>query len=79
VGFYWRGKVTGSVIWPRIRRWLLAAIVTYAWSVIVSRRAFKFLPYEQPLHISFEETAETVGHLLVVWMCVTAWIRPRRM
>ena len=46
---------------------LFAVFMTYVLSQLVTRRVFRYvhLPLEGELHIYFEETIETTGHLMM--------------
>ena len=49
--------------WPGAP-WMAACLLTYISSQVIARRAFKFIPGEDALHVPLEEVTETMAHLL---------------
>jgi hypothetical protein len=59
------------------KMWLFATFGTYLLSQLIARRVFRFLPYEDPLHIGLEETVETTAHLMLIVAGLAGWkVRP---
>ncbi|MFA5553779.1 MAG: hypothetical protein WCZ89_10400 [Phycisphaerae bacterium] len=59
----------------RFRIWLIATFAAYLFSQLIARRVFRYiyLPYEDPLHIYLEETAETAAHLMMLAASFALW------
>lgn len=59
----------------RFRIWLITTFAAYLFSQLIARRVFRYLylPYEDPLHIHLEETAETAAHLMMIAASLAAW------
>jgi len=64
--FLWRRRLLGSLLGRPAGRWLIVVMWSYFLALLVQRRAFRFLPDEQALHVQFEELLENVSHLLLV-------------
>ena len=54
-------------------RWIVIAAWAYIAALLIQRRACKFLPDEQRLHVRLEEVLENIAHL---FMIILALIRP---
>lgn len=59
----------------KFRIWLIAVFTTYLLSQLISRRVFRYvnMPFEDHLHIYFEETVETTAHLMLLAASFAAW------
>jgi len=72
----WRGRLRVPLTDWRHTSWLIATFVAYFLSQVIARRAFKFIPGEQAIHIPLEEWAETTAHhLFLVTSLVGSWRR----
>jgi hypothetical protein len=55
--------------------WLIAALATYAFSQMIERRVFKFLPDEGEIHSKYEEAVELAGHVaILVAAAIGSWL-----
>ena len=59
----------------RLKIWISATLATYVLSQFIARRVFRslHLPQETQLHIHLEETVETMGHLMMIVICILGW------
>lgn len=60
----WRKSLIKQVWRTAKGRWLTVAVWSYFVSLLIQRRALKFLPDETMMHIRLEEVTENVAHLL---------------
>lgn len=75
----WRRRLRWSLRDRRHTSWLVATIAAYFLSQFIARRAFKFIPGEQPIHRPLEECAETAAHLMFIFTAlIGTWRRHRR-
>jgi hypothetical protein len=66
----WRRSLK-KFVWRTAKgRWLTVAIWSYFVAVLVQRRAMKFLPDEEILHVRMEEVCENVAHLVFLIACL---------
>ena len=79
-GWYlYRRKVIAPMIaGTTMKIWLIATASAYFLSQIIARRVFAErhlggLPLEEEYHVSFEETFEITGHLLMIVTSFMAW------
>ncbi|MHC4738572.1 MAG: hypothetical protein ACYS9Y_06675 [Planctomycetota bacterium] len=58
-----------------LKVWLWSTFWTYVLSLLISRRAFKYvyLPAEEMMHVFLEESVETTAHLMMIVTCIIAW------
>ena len=55
--------------------WVIAALATYAFSQMIERRVFKFLPDESAIHSKYEEAAEMAGHVaMLIAAVIGSWL-----
>ncbi|MBN2584462.1 MAG: hypothetical protein JXL80_15480 [Planctomycetes bacterium] len=63
--------------WRQIS-WLVATAAAYAVAMIIQRRAFKWIPGEQAVHVPLEEAAETMAHMMLLAAAlIGTWRRDR--
>ncbi len=62
----WARSLLPTVVGKPRGRWLVVVIWTYAVALLVQRRALKFLPDEDVIHIQLEEVLENLGHLFLL-------------
>jgi len=62
----WAKSLLPSLLGRPRGRWLVVVIWTYALALLVQRRALKFLPDEENIHIELEEVIENLGHLFLL-------------
>ena len=56
--------------------WLTATFFAYFFSQLIARRAFRFIPGEQEIHVPLEEWAEVTAHLMfLVTSLIGSWRR----
>jgi len=72
----WRNRLRVPLRDWRHTSWLIATFAAYFFSQVIARRAFKFIPGEQAIHIPLEEWAETTAHhLFLITALVGSWRR----
>ncbi len=72
----WRGRLRGPLRDWRHTSWLIATFAAYFLSQVIARRAFRFIPGEDAIHIPLEEWAETTAHhLFLITSLVGSWRR----
>jgi len=64
--FLWRDTLKKTLHGTAKGRWLAVAIWSYVVAFLIQRRALKFLPDEDLLHVRLEEVSENVAHLLLL-------------
>jgi hypothetical protein len=59
----------------RLSIWIWSTFGTYLLSQLIARRVFRdlYLPLEEELHISLEESVETMAHLMMIATCFIIW------
>jgi len=62
----WRRRLLPSLLGQARGRWLVITVWAYVLALLVQRRALKFLPDEEHVHIQLEEVLENVGHLFLL-------------
>ena len=71
----------GRSLWAELKadpvraRWLAMTVWAYAVTILVQRRALRFLPGEDRLHIPMEELGENVAHVFLLVLAVIAAAR----
>ncbi len=72
----WRNRLRVPLMDWRHTSWLIATFAAYFLSQVIARRAFKFIPGEDAIHVPLEEWAETTAHhLFVITSLVGSWRR----
>ncbi len=61
----WRKDLLAALIGQARGRWLVITAWAYFLSLLVQRRALRFLPGEDQVHVQLEEISENLGHLLL--------------
>lgn len=73
----WRNRLVvrarAGLFWP----WLCCTGWTYLLSQLMSRRALKFLPMEDILHVAMEESVENTAHIMLIICAFTDLLRRR--
>jgi len=73
---FWRERLRGPLRDWRHTSWLIATFAAYFFSQVIARRAFRFIPGEQAIHVPLEEWAETTAHhLFLITALVGSWRR----
>ena len=62
----WRDALKKALWRTPKGRWLAVAMWAYVVAFLIQRRALKFLPDEDVLHVRLEEVSENVAHLLLL-------------
>ncbi len=62
----WFKRIKPNLDEGQMGLWIAGAGCSYLFSQVIARRAFRALPYEDPLHIALEETVENVAHMLLI-------------
>lgn len=71
---FWHRRLREPLRDWRHTSWLIATFAAYFLSQVIARRAFKFIPGEDAIHVPLEEWAETTAHLLFMATClVGSW------
>lgn len=77
-GVVWRKRLLPALLRDRRHTlWLTATFFGYFLSVLAARRVFRFVPGEQDMHCSVEESAEVVAHLMFIATCLLASSRKK--
>ncbi len=75
----WRNRLRVPLRDWRHTSWLIATFAAYFLSQVIARRAFRFIPGEDAIHIPLEEWAETTAHhLFLITSLVGSWRRMPR-
>ncbi len=70
----WRRRLIRPLTDWRHTSWLICTMATYVLSQVIARRAFRFVPGEDPIHSKIEEGVETMAHLmLIITSLVASW------
>ena len=77
----WRKRLAGAVGNIAHVRWVAAAALTYALSMVIAKRVFSakhlgIIPNEDVIHIALEEGLELVAHLLLLLSAVMGGWKP---
>ncbi|MHC4386304.1 MAG: hypothetical protein ACYSUG_04865 [Planctomycetota bacterium] len=75
---YRRKRITALIKDTPVEIWLWAACLCYVLSQVIARRAFgsdhlNILPMEEQYNVEFEETMETLAHLMLAVTSLVAW------
>jgi len=62
----WRKHLLGGLMGKARGRWLVITVWAYVLALLIQRRALKFLPDEEHIHVQLEEVLENVAHLFLL-------------
>ena len=62
----WRKDLLGALVGKARGRWLVVTVWAYVLALLVQRRAMRFLPDEENIHVELEEVLENIGHLFLL-------------
>ena len=80
-GWVWRRPVMDTLSNRRVLIPLVATGWAYLLSQLIARRVFRFVPFEELLHVPAEEVTETMAHMMLTSIALAGligWLRYHR-
>ena len=70
--YAWRDKIA---VPKQLKAWIIATFATYFLSQFIARRGFRSLclPFEEQLHVPWEEVLETTSHIMLIVLSIIVW------